>query len=227
MFKWTTAITNYSVLSKASVDSMFAPSIMEEGYNGKSFFGYGCNISKSRRGTKVIDNGGSNGIYFARLVRLPQEGMIFYMESSESSINTNMVLPNISQLYFEGKISQDASTGGRMQPPMVKKIIEILDKPGVNDLGEALNTEHITIDDDMILLNAGMDLTANKQFDKAMVLYKYYTKAFPNIIVCWNELGELYLMKANKEDAKKCFSMAIKLRPGNPRAIAGLQKAGK
>ena len=43
----------------------------------------------------MIDNGGSNGIFFARLIRLPEEGLVFYMVTNESSINTNMVLPNI------------------------------------------------------------------------------------------------------------------------------------
>lgn len=227
MYKWTSAISSYTILSKQSVDSMFAPSIMEEGYNGKSYFGYGCNISKSKRGTKVIDNGGSNGIYYARLVRMPLEGMIFYMVTNESSINTNMVLPNVSQIYFEGKIVQDATGSERIQQPMVKRVLEILNKSGVTDLGEALKMENIKIDDDMILLNAGMDLTAEKQYDKAMVLYKYYTTAFPKIVVSWNELAELYLRKGNKEDAKRCFSMALKLRPGNPRARTGLEKVGK
>jgi hypothetical protein len=89
---------------------MFKPHIIEAGTDGHFSFGYGCNISESRRHTVMIDNGGSNGIYFARLVRLPQEGLVFYIVTTESAVNANMVLPNISQLYFDGHISQDMVT---------------------------------------------------------------------------------------------------------------------
>ncbi len=141
MFVWANSFTNYTVLNDSSVKKMFNPHIIEDGYDGMSSLGYGCNISKSRRNTKMIDNGGSNGIYFARLIRLPEEGVVFYMVTNESSINTNMVLPNVTQLYFQGKIIQDAIT---MQPKfetaLSKKIYDILDKPTTTDLD--LNFAH-------------------------------------------------------------------------------------
>ena len=109
MFLWANSFTFHTILKESTIQKMFTPYIKEEGYDGRSSFGYGCNISQSRRNTKMIDNGGSNGIYFARLIRLPEEGLVFYMITNESSINTNMVLPNITQLYFQGSISQDAT----------------------------------------------------------------------------------------------------------------------
>ena len=104
MFLWVNSFTNHAVLSEANIQKMFTALILEDGYHGESSFGYGCNISLSRRHTKMISNGGSNGIYFARIIRLPEEGLVFYMVTNESSINTNMVLPNVTQLYFQGKI---------------------------------------------------------------------------------------------------------------------------
>src|SRR3989339_1266459 len=71
MFLWINAFTDYTILDQQTIQKMFSPLVQEEGYNGNSWFGYGCNISRSRRNTKMIDNGGSNGIYFARLIRLP------------------------------------------------------------------------------------------------------------------------------------------------------------
>jgi TolA-binding protein len=60
-----------------------------------------------------------------------------------------------------------------------------------------------------------------------VVLYQYYTAAFPQIVVAWNDLGEIYLMQGKKEDAIPCFEQALKIRPGNPRARENLQKLGK
>ncbi len=225
MFLWINSFTNHTILTESTIQKMFTPQIQEEGYNGKSAFGYGCNISKSRRGTKMIDNGGSNGIYFARLVRLPEEGLIFYMVTNESSINTNMVLPNVTQLYFQGRIEQDATTKQpKFENEQSKTIYNILEKPSTTDLGVELAKENLNVDDDMVLLAVGEKLSQEKKNDKALILYKYYTKAFPNIVVAWNDLGDIYRTQNNKEEAINCYKQALKIRPENPRAKKNLDE---
>ncbi len=228
IFLWANAMTNSRILNDSSIQQMFTAQIQEEGYDGQSSFGYGCNIYKSRRNTKVIDNGGSNGIYFSRMLRLPEEGLVFYMVTNESTVNTNKVLPNVTQLYFEGKIVQDVLT---MQPGFetqkAAKIYQILTENKPADLAEALKMENIVVDDDMILLEVGQRLIEEKKADEALSLYQYYTKSFPNIIVSWNDLGDVYLMKNNKEEAASCYKQALKLRPGNQRAKENLEKINK
>ena len=224
MFLWASAFTNHTILKKETIEKMFSPQIAEEGTEGNYFFGYGCNISKSKRNTKMIDNGGSNGVYFARLIRLPEEGLVFYMVTNESSINTNMVLPNITQLYFTGKIVQDAVTiKPKFETQLAGKIYQLLTENKVTDLGKALKKENIVIDDDMILLEAGQRLIEEKKTDEALTLYQYYTRSFPSIIVAWNDLGDVYRMKNNKEEAIKCYKQALKLRPDNQRAKENLK----
>ncbi|MGB3078451.1 MAG: tetratricopeptide repeat protein, partial [Saprospiraceae bacterium] len=59
------------------------------------------------------------------------------------------------------------------------------------------------------------------------VLYVYYTKAFPNIVVAWNDLGDIYLAQSKKNEAMNCYRQALKIRPGNPRAKESLDKLEK
>ncbi|MES2331039.1 MAG: serine hydrolase [Bacteroidota bacterium] len=227
MLLWANSFTNHTILSKSSIDKMFTPQIKEEGYEGRSFFGYGCNISQSRRNTKMIDNGGSNGIYFARLIRLPEEGLVFYMVTNESSVNTNMVLPNITQLYFQGAIVQDAmAMQMKFENPISKKIYDLLEKPSTVDLAATLAKENIRVEDDMILLEVGQVLMQENKNEKALLLYKLYTQQFPNIVVAWNDMGDVYRKLNNNEEAIKCYRQALKIRPGNPRAIENLSKLG-
>ena len=75
----------------------------------------------------MIDNGGSNGIYFARLVRLPDEGIVVYMVTNESSINTNMLLPKVSQLLISGKIDEQTPTAGKFETPEGCRDLRYLD----------------------------------------------------------------------------------------------------
>jgi CubicO group peptidase (beta-lactamase class C family) len=78
-------------------------------------------------------------------------------------------------------------------------------------------------DDDMVLLNVGNKLTEEKDYDNALALYSVYTKEFPGIIIAWNEMGEIYLAKGDKQHAGACFTEAVKLSPGNRRAKKGLE----
>ncbi len=228
MFLWVNSFTDHTILKESTIQKMFTPHIQEEGNSGKSWFGYGCNITQSRRNTKMISNGGSNGIYFSRIVRLPEEGLVLYMVTNESSVNTNMVLPNVTQLYFQGKIEQDAMT---MQPKfeneLSKKIYDILEKPTTTNLAAELTKENVNVDDDMVLLEVGRRLMEEQKLDKALLLYKYYTDNFPNIVVAWNDLGDIYLNKNNKDEAIKCYKQALKIRPENPRAKESLDKLTK
>jgi tetratricopeptide (TPR) repeat protein len=132
-----------------------------------------------------------------------------------------MVLPNVTQLYFEGKIMQDATV---QEDDLSQKIYDILMKPSVSDLQTELEKANLTIDDDMVLLKTGQRLIDQKKADKALLLYVYYTTAFPEIVVAWNDLGDVYQMLGNREEALRCYKQALKLRPGNPRAAENIQK---
>lgn len=219
MFLWINGFTNNSILSKASIQKMFNPHIAEEGYNGDSYFGYGCNIMQSRRNTRMIVNGGSNGVYFARIIRLPQEGVVFYMVTNESTMNTSMVLPNISQLYFLGTIEQDAITmKPKFENNLSKQVYDIIDNSQADDLKTELTSRNIVIEDDMVLLEVGQAFINEKKLNKALILYKYYTGVFPNIVVAWNDLGSVYEALNKKTEAMNCYRQALKIRPENQRA---------
>ena len=224
---WINAVSQNKILSKTMTEKMFTAHIAEDGTNGNSSFGYGCNITRSRRNTKVVDNGGSNGIYFARLVRLADEGIVAYMVTNESSINTNMVLPNVSQLLMNGKIDEQAMPKRKFESPKSGLIYDLLITKGANDFEQNLKKAGIEIDDDMILLAVGQTLTNEKKIGEAIVLYEYYTKTFPNIVVAQNDLGDLYLLKGEKAKAIPCYKRALEIRPENPRAKEALKKLGQ
>jgi CubicO group peptidase (beta-lactamase class C family) len=228
MFRWANAFTFHQVLSESTIRDMFRPHIVEAGTNGHFSFGYGCNISESRRHTVMIDNGGSNGVYFARLVRLPQEGLVFYLVTTESAINTNMVLPNISQLYFDGHITQDMVTSPKQfENPQSKTIYQLITGQDPKDLAAELKLNNITVDDDMILLEVGQRLMEEAKWGQALVLYRYYTHSFPQIIVAWNDMGDVYQSLHQKPEAIACYREALRLRPENPRAKDNLEKLSK
>lgn len=119
-------------------------------------------------------------------------------------------------------------TPAPFQIPPAKFIYALLKEKGAQyfllNYQKDLQEAHISMDDDMNLLYAGKQLLEDKNADAAIALYTIYTKEFPNIVVAWNDMGDAYLLKGDKEKAKPCFQQALKLRPGNERARKALER---
>ena len=112
--------------------------------------------------------------------------------------------------------------------PPARMIYSLIKEKGaqnfVDHYKKELDNAGVMLDDDMIFLSVGQTLLEEKKPDEAIALYTVYTKEFPNIIIAWNDMGDAYLLKGDKTNAKKCFEQALKLRPGNPRAQKALKE---
>lgn len=117
------------------------------------------------------------------------------------------------------------------KPPPAKMIYNIIKDKGADNFTANYKTElssaGINLDDDMILLFAGQQFLLEKEADNALALYKVYTKEFPNIVVAWNDMGDAYMLKGEKEKARECYGQALLLRPENKRAKESLESLDK
>ncbi|MEO8066871.1 MAG: serine hydrolase domain-containing protein [Flavobacteriales bacterium] len=81
MADWVGALYRHTVLSGASVDSMFAPHVAE-GEGAKSYYGYGWAIFNTQRGTRLITHNGGNGVQFADVLFYVDEGVTIVLMSN-------------------------------------------------------------------------------------------------------------------------------------------------
>ncbi|MBK7158033.1 MAG: serine hydrolase [Ignavibacteria bacterium] len=113
-------------------------------------------------------------------------------------------------------------------PPPAKVIYDIIKQKGADNFivnyKEELSAAGVDPENDMILLFAGREFLRENDADNAIVLYTVYTKEFPDIVVAWNDLGDAYLLKSDKDKARKCYEQALKIRPGNKRAEESIRK---
>ncbi len=144
-----------------------------------------------------------------------------------------VVLSNYDQGTAE-EVSQRLSAvlNGRevkpFSPPPAQVIYDIIKNKGADNFTsnykEELSAAGIDLSDDMILLFTGREFLRQNEADNAIALYSVYTKEFPEIVVAWNDMGDAYLMKSEKDKARKCYEQALNLRPENKRAKESLQK---
>lgn len=115
-------------------------------------------------------------------------------------------------------------------PPPARVIYDIIKNKGAENFTSAykdeLSAAGIELDNDMILLFTGREFLRENDPDNAIALYTVYTKEFPNIVVAWNDMGDAYLMKNEKDKARKCYEQALKIRPENKRAKDSILKLG-
>jgi len=222
---WIQALQHFKVLNKSLTELMFTGQMAEDATNGYYSFGYGCNISKTSRGTIMIDQGGSNGIYFARFIQLPEEGLVVAMITSESSMSTNQVLPLAMQLLIKGKMENPPQSQA-FEHPQAEKIYHILVDQGSGQFEANLKSSGLIVEDDMILLSVGERLRDEGKVKEGIALYEFYVKAFPQIVVARNDLGDFYLKVSQREKAIQCYQEALRLRPGNQRAKMALANLG-
>jgi tetratricopeptide (TPR) repeat protein len=107
---------------------------------------------------------------------------------------------------------------------MAKEIYELAKSKEIADFEKKLKDAGIIIENDMALLEAGHKLIDENKINEAIGLYEYYIKAFPNIIVAHNDLGDLYQLTGQIEKAIVSYKNALKINPNNERARTELNK---
>jgi CubicO group peptidase (beta-lactamase class C family) len=102
MLAWHRALDSDAVLSKPAREKYFKPYVAE-GPRGLSHYAYGWAVSKSARGTTVVQHNGGNGIYVAEFVRFPDEDAMLFVTSTDTALTATPVVEALERMLFGGK----------------------------------------------------------------------------------------------------------------------------
>jgi CubicO group peptidase (beta-lactamase class C family) len=101
MLAWHRALDMDAVLSKGERAKYFKPYVAE-GPRGLSHYAYGWAVSKTSRGTTVVQHNGGNGIYVAEFVRFPDEDAMLFVTSTDSELTATPVAEVLERILFGG-----------------------------------------------------------------------------------------------------------------------------
>jgi CubicO group peptidase (beta-lactamase class C family) len=102
MLAWHRALDTDAVLSKEERAKYFKPYVAE-GPRGLSHYAYGWAVSRSARGTGVVQHNGGNGIYVAEFVRFPDEDAMLFVTSTDTTLTATPVVEVLERVLFGGK----------------------------------------------------------------------------------------------------------------------------
>ena len=103
MLAWHRALGTDAVLSAAAREKYFKPYVAE-GPRGLSHYAYGWAVSKSARGTTVVQHNGGNGIYVAEFVRFPDEDAMLFVTSTDTTVTATPVVEALERMLFGGTV---------------------------------------------------------------------------------------------------------------------------
>jgi len=99
MVAWHRALGTDAVLSKEARAKYFKPYVAE-GPRGLSFYAYGWAVSKTPRGTTVVQHNGGNGIYVAEFMRFPDEDTMIFLASTDAGMKASPVVEVVERIVF-------------------------------------------------------------------------------------------------------------------------------
>jgi CubicO group peptidase (beta-lactamase class C family) len=102
MLAWHRSLDTDAVLSKEERAKYFKPYVAE-GPRGLSHYAYGWAVSKSARGTSVVQHNGGNGIYVAEFMRFPDEDAMLFLTSTDTGLTATPVVEVLERILFGGQ----------------------------------------------------------------------------------------------------------------------------
>ncbi|WP_140964035.1 serine hydrolase domain-containing protein [Flavobacterium jejuense] len=100
LYKWYIALKENKIISKKSFEQLTSPYVKENEL-GDSHYAYGWTIMNSDRNTKIIAHNGSNGVFYADFLQLPEENTVIIYMTNELRYDTQIVAWEIEQLLFK------------------------------------------------------------------------------------------------------------------------------
>lgn len=92
MYKWHLALLGNDIISEASKEKMFTPTMND--------YGYGWDVLDTDQGTLITHNGG-NGIFFADFLRFTDAGVVIYVTSSAGEPKATKLGGQLARMVFE------------------------------------------------------------------------------------------------------------------------------
>lgn len=219
---WDQALYTEKLVSKATLEEAFTPTVLNSGE--RSDYGFGWGISEDENGKVVSHSGGMNGYRtFIRRDLAHNNGYIWLTNNGDALANRdiNNAIVNIlagksfelPKIPFSRKLAtwlkeNDTETAIKQ----AKQFLEenpgenLADESGINSLGYAF-------------LNA-------KDTETAIAVFKLNTELFPSSANVYDSLGEGYMNNDENDKAIQNYKKSIELNPNNNNAIEMLVKLG-
>lgn len=225
MGKWIIALKEGRLLKqKASIETLFTPALLNNGKVGgfnALTNGYALGwptVTRDEHPAVGPVGGGRNGLF----VYLKDDLSIVILTNLMGS-NPERFIDEIAGYY----INEMHEANGFGLPTGVKKLRSELLRTGFKNglsVVKSLKKSNPSIDLNEEAINGwGYQLLAQKQVDKALVIFKLNTELYPTSANVFDSLGEIHEVLENKAEALASYKKVLVLEPEHKNAAARIK----
>jgi CubicO group peptidase (beta-lactamase class C family) len=216
MLKYDQALYGTALLKEETKELMFAGGKDNLGkYRTSQFrnYSYGWIVSDIDGRRRIGHNGGIPGINTV-FTRFPNDKITLIILSNYDG-GAELVSKNIISIVF----------GENPEPiklPLSFFIYNTIKDKGPkyfsDNFDNLIKENGYKINNDQVLNTIGYNFMQEDKLDEAIELFKVNVKLFPDVANCYDSLGEAYLKKGDKENARINYKRAFELDPNNKNA---------
>ncbi len=101
---WHRSLGSNAVLNEAERAKYFKPYVAE-GPAGLSHYAYGWAVSKTVRGTTLVQHNGGNGIFVAEFLRFVDEDTMLFLASTDAGMKATPIVASLERVLFGGAVT--------------------------------------------------------------------------------------------------------------------------
>jgi CubicO group peptidase (beta-lactamase class C family) len=212
LYKWHRALQGDTVLPE-TLRVLYETPFVAENEKGTSHYAYGLAILETDRGTKVVTHNGSNGLFFAELIRYVEDDVVVILLTNVAlSGNLDDVAWNIGRMAFEP--DYEPRPIPRLSYEVVYRFVDENSVEDVASLSSVLASNHGSRFADRRVLNQiGYQLMKVERCDWSLALLKLNTELFPDDGNLFDSLGEAAMGCGQGELAVDSFERALEIAP--------------
>lgn len=221
LYLWDQALYNNGLVSDSLKAKMFTPH--------KNGYGYGFRIwdwehPDRKDALTFIEHGGSMGGFNALIFRSIKDKNLIILLCNTNEAKLNFIKNRLRSILYNRPYDLP-------EREMKSIVAEVLRKKGIQEARLTYKKLLLEKGEDYALgefeyefSQLGYSLVLSDHLDEGIEIYKLNIEAFPTSSKAFEDLGEAYLIKGDKELATKYYKKSLELDPENLRAKKVLEE---
>ncbi len=212
MLKWYQALKSNKVLSKALVEKMTTPYILE--YEGEtSYYAYGWVVFQTPRNTPMIAHDGSNGTFFYDYRWFPNKDVLIIYATNAFTSKIGSIGWTVDKMLFN-----ETYMPKEIETDFVSAILNYSEK--YEGSVDALKSKIIELFGSKITKSFYLNrlsgvYSRNGRLEKAILFAEMNIELFPQDSNIWDSLGQAYYDNGNLRKSIAAFKEAVSLDADN------------
>jgi CubicO group peptidase (beta-lactamase class C family) len=229
LYKWNLALSTDKILSKAAKQKYYHPKLRPN-ENDNPYYAYGWDVFKTKRNTFLARHNGTNRVFYADFHRFLDEKIAIIILSNKAHENFFRANDEISKIIFDPAFEPLIPVADNAaNRAFTDEIIKITLEKGFQIGADAYKKRNPAVNLlERVVNEKGYNLLSDKNFTRAIEIFKLNTLAFPKSTIAFESLGEAYMEAGNKDLAIENLKKSLQLNPDNRNSEELLKRlAGK